>query len=359
MDHHRRQQRLRKSLEEEGLEALYVTNLLNVRYLCGFTGSNGALLLGLSGTWFFTDGRYRTQSAEEVAEAEIAVYPTPDASREAVRKGAEDLAASIIGFESSHVSVATREGLGEIFEGRELRPTRGLVERLRRIKEPEELDLIRRAAEMADAGFGHILSTVEVGKTEREIALDLEVYLRKEGAEAVSFEPIVAAGERSALPHARPTDRTVEKGHFLLFDLGCVYRGYCSDLTRTVVVGPIDERHREVYEAVLAANEAGIAAVRPGAEAREVDAAARDVIAGAGYEEAFMHGLGHGVGIEVHEAPTLRSTSEDVLEAGDVVTVEPGAYFGGWGGVRVEDLVTVVEGGAEVLSKASKELVVL
>lgn len=368
MDYLARMSRLRERLEREGLDALFVTNLTNIRYLCGFTGSSAQLLVGAESATFFSDGRYRTQAGDEVEEAAVEIYPNLKERPPIVRAAAQRMKVARLGFESAYVPVRGREmpspadglpDLEAIFERMQLLPTADLVEDLRRVKEPEELALIRTAAEMADDGFAYILEQVQVGRTEREVALDLEFYLRRQGADGVSFEPIVAAAERSALPHARPTGRTVEKGRYLLFDLGCVYRGYCSDLTRTVVVGPADDRHREVYEVVARANAAGIDAARPGRKGAEVDRSAREVIAAAGYPEAFSHGLGHGVGIEVHEQPRLSTISEHELEPGEVVTIEPGAYFPGWGGVRIEDLVVLTADGVDVLSRSPKDLIVL
>ncbi|HEX9315965.1 MAG TPA: Xaa-Pro peptidase family protein [Actinomycetota bacterium] len=341
------------------VDAMYISNLPNVRYLCGFTGSNGALLVGPHAAWFLTDGRYRTQAADEVVGAEVEVYGLPDQLGDALRRIAGELGATRVGFEADHVAVGAAERLKDYFPGAELVPTSGLVEGLRRVKEPDELDRIRVAAQLADEGLVYILGQLRPGITERELAILLESHMRLEGAEAVSFPAIVAAAERSALPHAHPSERVVEHGRFLLFDLGCIVDGYCSDLTRTVVLGHADDRHREIYELVALAQQAGLDALQAGRTGAEVDKAARDVIAGAGYGETFGHGLGHGVGIEVHEAPTLRSSSSDVLQAGHVVTVEPGIYLPGWGGVRIEDLTVVTEGGQETLSRSPKELIVL
>jgi Xaa-Pro aminopeptidase len=351
--------RIQALLEAEGLDGAYIAHLPNVRYLCGFTGSNGCLVIGRSGARFLTDGRYRTQSAEEVHDADVEVYGLPDDLDGAVARALSDLEVEHAGFEAAHLTVVALDKLRERADGREYVPTAQLVERLRVVKDPDELERIREAARLADEGLGHILERVEEGTTERELALELEFHMRRAGADDVSFDPIVAAAERSALPHARPTDRPVEKGRFLLFDLGCVHEGYCSDMTRTVVVGECDTRHREIYELVARAQQAGLDAVAPGRSAAEVDGAARQVIVEAGLGDAFGHGLGHGVGVEIHEAPTLRATSRDVLEVGQVVTIEPGVYLPGWGGVRIEDLVVVGMRGAEILSHSTKELVTL
>lgn len=340
----------------EAVDALYLSNVVNVRYLCGFTGSNGSLLVSRQGAWFLTDGRYREQAPGEVDGAAIEVYTLPDQLGAALGRMSGELGAKRIGFEADHVAVAAAQRLGNHFPAADLVPTSGLVENLRRVKEPEELDRIRRAAELADAGVAYIIGKARPGVSERELAIDLESYMRMQGAEAVSFPSIVAAAERSAMPHAHPTSRLVEAGRFLLFDLGCIVEGYCSDLTRTVVVGKADERHREIYDLVAAAQQAGLDALKAGASGAAVDAAARDVIVAAGYGAEFGHSLGHGVGLDIHEAPTLRSSSTDVLEAGHVVTIEPGVYIPGFGGVRIEDLTVVTAEGAEVLSHATKEL---
>ena len=257
--------RIQAALEAEGVDAVYVASLPNVRYLCGFTGSNGCMVIGRSGARFLTDGRYRAQSAEEVQGAEVEVYGLPDELDGALRRAFFDVGASsgaVVGFESAHLTVAALDRLRES-AGVELRPTTQLVERLRMVKEPAELDRIREAARMADEGLAHILERVTEGVSERELALELEFFMRRQGAEDVSFEPIVAAAERSALPHAHPSDRQVEKGRYLLFDLGCIHDGYCSDMTRTVMVGDPDERHREIYELVARAQQAGLDAVAP------------------------------------------------------------------------------------------------
>ncbi|MGH2719162.1 MAG: M24 family metallopeptidase [Actinomycetota bacterium] len=340
----------------EAVDALYLSNLVNVRYLCGFTGSNGSLLVSRQRAWFLTDGRYREQAPGEVTGAEIEVYTLPDQLGAALGKVSDELGAKRVGFEADHVAVTSAQRLSNQFPAADLVPTSGIVEGLRRVKEPEELDRIRRAAELADDGVAYIIGKARPGVSERELAIDLESYMRRQGAEAVSFPSIVAAAERSAMPHAHPTSRPVEPGRFLLFDLGCIFEGYCSDLTRTIVVGSADERHREIYTLVAAAQQAGLDALAAGRTGAEVDKAARDVIVAAGYGEEFGHSLGHGVGLDIHEAPTLRSTSADVLEPGHVVTIEPGVYLPGFGGVRIEDLTVVTAGGAEVLSRATKEL---
>ncbi len=368
MNYRPRIEKLRGKMKEHGASFLFVTNTTNVRYLCGFSGSNGSILLGTDDAHFFSDGRYETQAKEQVEGAEIFIYGTPDEFCDALRKSLGTDRAKIA-FEASHVSVLRSPQSGDgrpsveelegYFESHDLMPSKGWVEEIRRVKDEDEIRLIKVAAELADAGFAHIVERIEVGKTERELALELEFFMRKSGADGVSFELIVAAGERSALPHARPTDTLVEEGRYLLFDLGCKVAGYCSDLTRTVIVGSADERHREIYDLVLKAEEASLAAVRAGVTGLDLDRMARDIITDGGYGDAFSHGLGHGVGLDVHEEPRLSRISKDTLQTGNVVTVEPGVYLAGWGGVRIEDLVLVRPQGAEVLSAAPKELLTL
>lgn len=359
MDYKGRLERVRGKLEAMGLEALYVTDLTNIRYLTGFTGSNAQLFVSADAVLFLTDGRYEVQSKEQVTVAEVRVYQPSTQLQSALETAVGDLGIGGVGFESDHTTVAELAKIRPWFGSAELVPAPGLVEDLRLVKDADEIALIGAAALLADNGMTYISERVEVGKSELDLALDLEFFMRSEGSEGVAFEIIVAAGARSALPHARPTHARIEKGNYLLFDIGCVKGGYASDITRTFVLGQPDERHRSVYDTVLSAQEAALEAVKPGVSCAEVDRAARSVIAEAGFGEAFGHGLGHGVGLQIHEAPTLNSVSEAVLEIGSVITIEPGAYFEGWGGVRIEDLVVVEADGARLLSRTSKDLLVL
>lgn len=360
---------IRERLSGEGLDALLVTNMINVRYMCGFTGSNGYLLISGEAARFFTDGRYRLQASEQVNQVEVQICSSQQELAKALVGLAKSWKLSRVGFEGADVTLVSRRAgwepppgmdrLRGYFGSAELVPTNRWVEDLRAVKDSDEIELIAAAAETADRGFDYILGRVKPGVTEKELALDLEFHLRSSGADGISFDPIVAAAERSALPHASPSDRTVEKGKYLLFDFGCVVGGYCSDMTRTVVVGPSDQRHVEVYELVQKSQAAGLGAVGPGVLCGDVDRAARQVIEAAGHADAFPHGLGHGVGLEVHEDPVLKAKVAQVLTSGHVVTVEPGVYFEGWGGVRIEDLVVVTENGVQTLSRSPKDLVVL
>lgn len=368
MDYEGRLKRVRSRMSSEGVDGFFATNMTNLRYLCGFTGSTASLLIGHDSAWLFTDGRYKVRAKREISGAEAIVYESKAEYPERMKEAAKGFGGKVA-FEAGAVTVKARgdsleppEGLDRVegyFDGLELFPTKGWVEELRKIKEPEEIDRIRKAAELTDAAFSYIVEEIEVGKPERELALDLEYHMRRNGADAVSFEPIVAAAENSALPHYSPGGRTIEKGRYLLFDFGCKFEGYCSDLSRTVLIGPADDRHREIYDVVLKAQQVGLDNVKAGVRGDQSHAAAMKVFEDAGFPEAFSHGLGHGVGLEIHEAPALKTGYDDVLEERHVVTVEPGAYFEDWGGVRIEDLVVVGPDGPEILSRARKDLIVL
>jgi Xaa-Pro aminopeptidase len=335
---------------------LLVTDLINVRWLTGFTGSNAAAVVGREGSRrFVTDFRYLTQSAEEVDpawEREIAVDLLAG-----VVKGLPGSGELRLAFDDAHMSVKDHGRLaGMLRAGIELVPAGGAIETLRAVKDADELEAIRAAARLADDALTDVLGRGLVGRTERDVALDLEFTMRRMGAQAASFPPIVAAGEHGALPHATPRDMPIAAGTLVVVDWGAQLDGYASDCTRTYATGDIDPRDGQVYELVLQAQEAALAAVRPGPTGREVDAVARSIIDAAGHAEHFGHGLGHGVGLDVHEGPRLSKQGETALAAGMVVTVEPGVYVPGAVGVRIEDLVIVSDDGAEVVSSLPKEL---
>jgi Xaa-Pro aminopeptidase len=353
-----RADRLAALLAERELDALLVTNLVNVRWLTGFTGSNGLALVGPSDQrLFLTDFRYLTQSAEQLDAGwrrEIAPEILPAAAK---ALGTGNGTTLRLGFDDASLSVKDHGTLaGRLADGVELVAAGGLVERLRAVKDAGELDKIRAAAKLADAALTEVLGRGLVGRTERDVALDLEVTMRKAGAEAASFPPIIASGEHSALPHAVPRDVEIPRGTLVTIDWGAQLDGYASDCTRTYATGELDPRDREIYEVVLRAQETSLAAVRAGAGGREVDAVAREIITAAGHGEHFGHGLGHGVGAEVHEGPRLSQRSDSTLAAGQVVTVEPGVYVPGAVGVRIEDLAIVTGDGCEVLTGLPKHL---
>ena len=351
-----RADRLAAALDDREVDALLVTDLANVRWLTGFTGSNALALLDAAGTrLFLTDFRYLTQSTDQVSGGW---------ARDIAQDLLQAVAAKLpgdgplrLGFDDVNVSVRDHGKLaGAVRDAVELVPAGGAVEDLRRRKDGAEVEAIRAAARLADTALEEVLGRGLAGRTERDVALDLEFTMRRHGAEAVSFPPIVAGGAHGALPHAEPRDVAIEPGVLCTIDWGAQLDGYASDCTRTFATGEVDPRDAEIYELVLRAQEEALAAVRPGPTGREVDAVARQIIEAAGHGEHFGHGLGHGVGLEVHEGPRLSRQSDDRLEAGQVVTVEPGVYVPGATGVRIEDLVAVTEDGCDVLSTLPKEL---
>jgi Xaa-Pro aminopeptidase len=341
-------------LPERELDCVLVTNLVNVRYLTGFTGTNGACIVGRDERVFLTDFRY-----VERAESEVRGFERATAGRDLLG----DLAGRLhgrAGFDDGHVSVRTYRKLTEkVAEGVELVPAGGLVEGVRAVKDEEELRLMGEAAALADGVYEHLRERGLAGRAELEVARDLERELRERGADEPSFPAIVAAERNGALPHASPRDVEIPRDTLVVVDMGARVHGYCSDCTRTFATGELDGEATEVYELVRAAQEAALREVRAGADCVAVDAVARRLIEDAGHGERFGHGLGHGVGLEVHEEPRLARSAEGSLAAGNAVTVEPGVYLPGRFGVRIEDLVAVTEDGCEILTGFPKSLVTL
>jgi len=350
-----RADRLAALLDERELDALLVTNLVNVRYLTGYTGSNGVAVVGVRQLrWFVTDFRYITQAEQQVHgfDCRIGEQDLLDDAIAAMPEGDVRL-----GIEDQHMSVRTFDRLRRALpDSVELVPAGGIVERLRERKDADEIARIRAAAELADAALRQLLEGGLAGRTEHAVALAIEQEMRRLGAERASFDTIVACGAHGALPHAVPRDVEIPPNCLVTIDWGAQLDGYCSDCTRTFAVGKPGERAREAYELVLRAQLAGLDAVRPGVSGRDADAAAREVIDAAGYGERFGHGLGHGVGLEIHEAPRLSRPSDATLAPGHVVTVEPGVYLPGELGVRIEDLVLVTDDGCERLNTLEKDL---
>jgi Xaa-Pro aminopeptidase len=342
--------RLEALLAERELDRVLVTDLVNVRYLTGFTGTNGACVCGPGVRLFFTDFRYTERAAAEVEGWESLTIEAD------WLKGIAEQLIGRVGFEDDQMSVRTLEKLKEkLDEGVEPVAAGGMVERLRRVKDAEELALIREASKLADEVWHWSTERGLLGRREREVALAAEARIRELGGDP-SFPAIVGAGPNGALPHAEPGEHEIGPGELVVFDMGAKLDGYCSDGTRTYAAGEPGEEGRLVYETVLAAQEAALAAIEPGVKGEDVDAAARGVIDAAGHGDRFGHGLGHGVGLEVHEGPRLTLRSDDLLAPGEVVTVEPGIYLPGNLGVRIEDLVVVEEGGYENLSSLPKDL---
>jgi Xaa-Pro aminopeptidase len=350
-----RADRLVGLLDEADADLILVTELANVRYLTGYTGTNGLALVGPQTKTFITDFRYVEQAAAEVDPS----FQRRRAPQDLLEAVGEALPAGKLrlGFDDAHVSVRTHTRLSELLADEiELAAAGGLVERLRAVKDPEEVERIRAACQLADAALEQLLADGLVGRTEREAALALESTMRELGAKRPSFDTIIAAGPHGALPHAQPRDVVIQPGQFVVIDWGAELDGYCSDCTRTVATGELDDHANEVYALVRAAQLAGLEGVRPGRGGREVDGVARAMIEQGGHGDHYGHGLGHGVGLEVHEAPRLSQRSEDQLEAGNVVSVEPGVYLPGDLGVRIEDLVVVTESGCEILTGLPKDL---
>jgi Xaa-Pro aminopeptidase len=344
--------KLRAWMAEESLDALVVSKSANLRYLTGFSGE-GLLVVDDSAV-ICTDSRFSVQAAEEAPEAECLAGRDGHLVGAAERLTAK--AARRAGFEAEALTYAGFETLKEKAPEVELVPSRKVIENQRAVKDPAELELIEAAAAIADRAFEAVRPRIQPGMTEREAALELERHMILGGGERPSFPTIVAGGPNGAKPHATPGERPLQEGDLVVVDWGVQARGYCSDCTRTLMLGELDDRQREVYDAVHAAQLAALGAVAPGVPAREVDTAARDLLGERGLAEHFGHGVGHGVGLEVHELPTVGHRSQDDLELGMVITIEPGVYIEGWGGVRLEELVLVTERGARVLTGAPHDL---
>ncbi|ADG98771.1 peptidase M24 [Segniliparus rotundus DSM 44985] len=369
-DHRARREALRAALRERGLDALLVTDLTNVRYLSGFTGSNGGLLIDARGeeqSRIATDGRYTTQVAEQAPDLVVlnargvaTALVAHAAKHKTHRLGVEGHVVTLQQHRAL-VSAAGHAADQAAFVAPDLVPVVGVVELLRVVKDPHEVEALRKAAEIGDKALAELLGKdgVRPGRTELEVARELESLMLDFGSEGASFETIVAAGANSAMPHHRPTGAVLAEGDFVKIDFGATWLGYHSDMTRTYVLGEPAAWQREVYELVLAAQTAGREALKPGVELKSVDAAARDVIDAAGHKDHFDHGLGHAVGLDIHESPALSKLSEGLVPVGAVLTVEPGVYLPGKGGVRIEDTLVVGESENQLLTRTDKALTIL
>jgi Xaa-Pro aminopeptidase len=352
-----RLRRLRQHLDERGVDGLLVTGGINRRYLSGFTGSSGYLLITRDEAVLFSDFRYRTQAPQQAPDYVFVEHGLKP--EESIRDKAHELGVKKLAFEDHDLTVAGHRTMAEALAGIELVPAGKLVEAVRMVKDDSELAVLRDACAIADRAFRHIMDVLKPGMTEKEVALELEFFMRKEGAAGTSFDTIVASGERSAMPHGKASDRVMAPGDFVTLDFGALYDGYCSDLTRTVVLGPATDRHREIYGIVLEAQQAVLEGIRPGMTGREADKIARDIIERYGYGDCFGHGTGHGIGLDIHEEPRLSMGGDVLLVPGMVVTVEPGIYIPGFGGVRIEDDILITENGAELLTHAPKNFIVI
>ena len=358
MDFRTRPKKLQEHLAATRLDALLISHLPNIRYLCGFTGSAGLLLVEETGSVFFTDVRYDTQAHEEVKGAKV-VVPRKSLLAgfgEWLGKRRKRVRGLAVGIEAEHFTVAEKKRLSQALPlGVRVKDAPSVVERARMVKDAAELDRIRSAVALGAKLFDRALEVLRPGVKETEVAGEMEFAARRGGAEEMSFPTIIASGARSALPHGRASDRPISAGGFVVCDFGVILDGYCSDQTRTVWVGSVPSAARRAYEAVKESQQAAIEAVRPGVAVGAVDAAARKVLRKAGLGRFFTHSTGHGVGLEIHEAPRVAQGQTEILQPGMVITIEPGVYFPGKWGIRIEDMVAVTAGGCEILTPTSKE----
>jgi Xaa-Pro aminopeptidase len=358
MDYKGRLKRLQQVLSSHKLDVLVVSCLPNIRYLCGFTGSAGLLLVTEKKAVFFTDGRYSLQAKEEVQGARVVIGSRPPLNSAGDWFTAKRMGRARIGIEGEHLTVGERTRLNSLLPaGFQLKQAPPLIERARMIKDADEIESLRAAVLLGASLFDVALTTIRPGLRETEVAAEMEYEARRRGADQMSFDTIIASGERSALPHGRASQAAIPSEGFVVCDFGVILTGYCSDMTRTVYVGRPSGEARRLYSAVKASQQAAVETVRPGVSAGEVDQAARKILEKEGLGKFFVHSTGHGVGLEIHEAPRIAAWQDEILHPGMVITIEPGVYIPGKWGVRIEDMVVVAEDGCEVLTPTSKELV--
>lgn len=348
--------KIRNLFDEKGIDGLLITSTYNRFYMTGFTGSSGVALISKGKAVFITDFRYIEQAKKQAPDFEIVKHEGPIITEVAAQ--VKKLGITKLGFEQNFVSFSQYTDYKKEISA-DLVPVSNMVEKLRLIKSPAEIKILKEAAQIADAAFEHIVNFLRPGLTEIEVSNELEFFMRKQGATSSSFDIIVASGVRSALPHGVATSKVIEKGDFVTMDYGALYNGYISDITRTVSIGEPSDELKNIYGIVREAQQNGMDKIKPGLLANEADALTRDIIAGKGYGEYFGHSTGHGIGVEVHEGPILSAKSEIVLESNMVVTVEPGIYIPGVGGVRIEDDTIITESGNESLTHSTKELLIL
>jgi Xaa-Pro aminopeptidase len=349
--------KLREKLAKNNLTAAFIYSKENRRYISGFTGSTGYVIITADKAYFVTDFRYRQQAQQQCKNFEVIIHGSSliDQLKETISSNN----IKTLGIEEGFMTVGFYENLKSNLVNVDLQPLKGILDDLRLYKDEDEIKNIAKAAAIADDAFTHILNFIKPGIKEIDVAVELEYFCKKNGATEMSFDSIVASGVRSSLPHGVFSEKVINNGEFLTLDFGCVYNGYCSDMTRTVFVGKADEKQKNIYTTVLEAQQKALEQIKPGILGKEVDKIARDIITAAGFGENFGHGLGHGVGLAVHEEPRLSPLGERMLEANMVVTDEPGIYIAEYGGVRIEDLVLVTEEGYRVLSKSPKHLIEL
>lgn len=352
--------RLVKRVKGENLDGILLICDTNIRYITGFTGSDSYVVISETSKGFITDSRYTEQAEAECEGFEIIRWRSPAPGlTETIQSTCDRYGIKRLGFEKNKVTFELYEKLSNDLKGIVLVPTGGLVEGIRYVKDEFEAECIRNAAKIADEAFSEILKYIKVGATEKDIERELQYLIKKKGADDIGFPTIVASGKNSSLPHAIPSDKEIENGDFVTMDFGAMYKGYRSDMTRTIVVGEADDKQRLIYSIVKAAQEKGEKAIKAGVSGSVPDDHARGHIRDAGYGDYFGHGLGHGVGLDIHEEPFMSSSCEKILEEGNIITVEPGIYLPDWGGVRIEDTVLVKADGIEILTRSSKELIIL
>lgn len=349
-------EKLRSGFSANGIDGMLITSPYNRRYMTNFTGSAGVVLISAEKAQFITDFRYVEQASKQCQGFEIVKHAGTIPEEVAIQ--AKKLGIQKLGFEEDHLTFSTYKAYENEVEA-ELVPVSGLIEKLRLIKTDAEIKILKVAADIADAAYKHILDFIRPGKTELEVSNELEFFMRKAGATSSSFDIIVASGHRSALPHGVASDKVIETGDFVTLDYGAYYNGYVSDITRTVAVGEPNDKLKEIYDIVLEAQIRGMAGIKPGMTGKEADALTRDYISEKGYGDYFGHSTGHGIGLEVHEGPALSFRSDTVLEPGMIVTVEPGIYIPGLGGVRIEDDTVITNDHNEALTHSTKELIIL
>lgn len=347
-------------MENKGIDGLFLISDPNIRYLSGFTGSESFVFITAARKYFITDGRYTEQAEKECPGFSIIEWRKGEKSLEKIlNELAEELKIKKIGFEEEHLKYEMFKRLEKSLSGVELVPTKGTVEEVRYVKDEKEIDNIRKAADFADQAFAKILNFIKPGLTEKRVACELEYYLGMTGSDGSGFPPILVSGINTSLPHGIPSDKIIKEGDFVTMDFGGIYQGYPSDMTRTIVVGKADDEQKRVYSIVKEAQQAALDVIKAGISGAIPDERVREIFGREGLEEKFRHGLGHGVGLEIHEKPYMGKTCKDTLKENCVVTVEPGLYIPNWGGVRIEDTVVIKRDSVEIITKSSKSLIEL
>ena len=354
----KRLDQLSLKINDLGYHGFYISNLTNIRYLTGFTGSAGLLLLVDGTGHFFTDGRYTTQSSNQVKNCKIHIIDSSyfDSINQTKFLDSDNLN---IAFESTHISHSSYHGLKQNFNYINWHPTNSIIENIAAVKDQDEIDSLKTAIEITDYVFQKIINEIKAGVTEKYISAKISYLFKTNGAEGDSYESIIASGPNSALPRARPTDRKFQKGDFIVMDFGALYNGYHADMTRTLLIGPATKKHQEIYDIVLESQLHGISTAKEGVPCASVDKACRDIIANNGYADFFNHSTGHGIGLEVHTLPRIHKSNNQLLKSNNVITIEPGIYLPDWGGVRIEDDCLVLEDKCLPLNKSTKELIII